>query len=376
MKARIWGVLAGVVVLGLLAVTLTACGDSKKATAAVSPYASPTEPQVGTVVVTTVAGRGGVQGSTDGSGAAASFSLPAGIACDAAGSLYVADSGNHTVRKITPAGKVTTVAGKSGSFGSADGSGVVARFYFPQGIACDAAGYLYVTDANGTIRKITPAGKVTTLAGQAGSHGIADGRGAAARFASLGGVACDAAGNLYVVDTGGSTIRKITPAGRVTTLAGSAGTLGSADGSGAAASFSLPADIACDAGGNLYVTDGNNTIRKITPTGEVTTLAGQAGSFGSADGIGSVARFTFPQGIACDGAGYLYVADEDGTIRKITPAGKVTTLAGQADSPGVADGNGAAARFSNPTGITCDAAGNLYVADSANNTIRKITLSK
>jgi sugar lactone lactonase YvrE len=363
MKTRLWGVLAGIIMLSFLAVTVTACGGTKKATARVS----------------TLAGQSGPYGSADGSGAAARFNHPDGIARDAADNLYVVDAFNSTIRKITPAGEVTTLAGQAGSVGSADGSGSAARFIYPSGIACDAAGNLYVTDFGNTIRMITLAGAVTTLAGKAGPRDSADGSGAAARFYYPTGIAGDAAGNLYVADTFNSTIRKITPAGKVSTLAGTAGSLpGSADGSGTAARFYYPTGIACDAAGNLCVADTlNSTIRKITPAGKVTNLAGNAGSPGSADGSGAAARFNWPLGIACDAAGNLYVADtENHTIRKITPAGEVTTLVGQARSEGSADGRGAAARFSHPEGVACDAAGNLYVADTGNNTIRRITVSE
>ena len=360
MKTRLWGVLAGIVVLGLLAVTVTACGGAKKAAA-------------GTAVVTTLAGQAGSLGSAEGSGVAARFENPYGTACDAAGNLYVADTGNSTIRKITPVGQVTTLAG---SYGSADGTGTAARFNNPCGVACDTDATLYVTDVgNFTIRKITSAGKVTTLAGKAGSQGSADGSGAAARFYLSFGIACDAAGNVYVADTYNCTIRKITSTGKVTTLAGIAGSQGSTDGTGAAASFFRPAGIACDTAGNLYVADTwNNTIPKITPAGEVSTLAGKAGPPGSADGSGAAARFVHPGGIACDAAGNLYVADTlNFTIRKITPVGDVTTLAGQVGSQSNVDGSGTAASFFFPSGIACDTDGNLFVTD--NDTIRKITLS-
>ncbi|WP_235025407.1 NHL repeat-containing protein [Caballeronia terrestris] len=326
-------------------------------------------------VVTTLAGTAGVTGSADGSGAAAQFNLPQAIAAEPAGNLYVADTANHIVRKITPAGVVTTLAGTAGVTGSADGSGAAARFNYPQGIATDSAGNVYVTDSGSTIRKITPAGVVTTLAGTAGMWGYADGSGAAGRFSGLRGIGADAAGNLYVADSGNNTIRKITPAGVVTTLAGTAGVAGRGDGSGAAAQFDGPTGIAADDAGNVHVADTNNyTVRKITAAGAVTTLAGRPGVVGHADGNGAAARFNYPIGIAADYAGHVYVADTSNfTIRKITAAGAVTTLAGDPVVTGHADGSGAAAEFNFPAGIAADRAGNLYVADTNNSSIRKIT---
>ena len=318
-------------------------------------------------VVTTLAGT---------AGAAARFDAPQGIAVDSAGTVYVADTSNNMIREITPAGVVTTLAGSSGGSGSADGTGAAARFSSPSGVAIDSAGTVYVADTeNSTIREITPAGVVTTLAGTAGATGSADGTGAAARFSSPSGVAVDSAGNLYVADTGNSTIREITAGGVVTTLAGTAGATGSADGTGAAARFDFPMGIAVDSAGNLYVADtGNSTIRKITPAGVVTTLAGTAGATGSADGTGAAARFSSPSGVAVNSAGNLYVVDTgNSTIREITAGGVVTTLAGMAGATGSADGTGAAARFSSPSGVAVNSAGNLYVADTGNSTIREIT---
>jgi len=327
-------------------------------------------------VVTTLAGTPLGTGSADGTGAAARFNSPYGVAVDTSGNVYVADTFNNTIRKITPAGAVSTLAGTAGVTGSADGTGAAARFNSPSGVAVDGSGNVYVADRlNNTIRKTTPAGVVPTLAGDPGSlTGSANGTGAAARFSYPGGVAVDSAGNVYVADTSNSTIRKINPAGVVTTLAGVAGVIGSADGTGSAARFSGPYGIAVDASGNVYVADMGKTIRKITPAGVVTTLAGTAGASGSADGTGSAARFNYPQGVAVDTSGNVYVADMvDHTIRKITPAGVVSTLAGSAGVSGSTDGTGAAARFNGPRDVATDAVGNVYVADQSNGTIRKIT---
>jgi sugar lactone lactonase YvrE len=333
-------------------------------------------------VVSTLAGRARSAGSADGALADARFNRPTGIAVDTVGNLYVADSDNHTIRKISPAGTVSTVAGLAGVQGSSDGPGSLARFNTPLGVAVDSAGTLYVADSrNNTIRFITPSGIVGTLAGLAGSPGSVDApAGGEARFRTPAGLAVDAAGNVYVADQNDHTIRKIdpdaTPTGTVTTLAGLAGTSGSADGSGSAARFYLPSGIAVDGAGTLYVADSiNETIRRITPAGTVTTFAGLAGVFGIEDGTGSAARFTLPFGIAVGPGGRIIVADTaNHTIRAITSARVVTTIAGRArGSAGSADGSGPMASFATPIGVAVNGAGTIYVADSNNHTIRSIT---
>ncbi|WP_460505135.1 NHL repeat-containing protein [Hydrogenophaga soli] len=335
-------------------------------------------------LVTTLAGSAGKEGSADGRGSAARFNWPKGLAVDASGNVYVADSSSGTIRKINPEGMVTTLAGRAKVTGSEDGSGGAARFELPQGLAVDSRGNVYVSDSF-TIRKVTPEGAVTTLAGRAGERGNADGPGSAARFNSASGVTVDGRGNLYVADTGNNTIRKVTPDGVVTTLAGRGGHSGIKDGIGSAAEFGSPQGLVVDSSGNVYVAEylgsaaldaysTDNAIRKITPEGMVTTLAGRAGQRGSADGSSGAARFDTPVGIAVDGGGNLYVADSSThTIRKISTDGMVTTLAGRAYEPGSADGLGSAARFNRPRGLAVDSNGTVYVADTGNSTIRKIT---
>jgi sugar lactone lactonase YvrE len=326
-------------------------------------------------VVSTVAGLGGSYGSVDGVGGSARFMSPNGLAVDAVGNLYVTDN-LAAVRKISPTGVVSTLAGKPAHAGAADGPGGSARFKWPNGIAMDAAGSLLVADQdNGTIRKIDASGNVSTFIGTAGGWGSADGQGAEVQFAGVGFVTVDKAGIIYAADCYNHTIRRITPNGVTTTLAGSPGVSGSADGQGADARFNWPNDLAVDSDGNVYVADyGNNTIRKITPSGLVSTMAGKAGEAGVVDGSGSNARFNGPAGIAVDSRGNVYVTDFGGhTVRKINPAGWVSTLAGAGGQCGSVDGVGRAARFSQPWALDMDKAGNLFVGDSGNNTIRKIS---
>jgi len=322
-----------------------------------------------TWTVSTLAGSG-TAGFANGTGTAAQFNEQRGVAVDGSGNLYVADWRNHRVRKISPAGVVTTFAG-SGTAGYANGTGTAAQFNEPYDIAIDSAGVLYVADAdNNRIRKITPAGVVTTLAGS-GSYGFANGTGTAAQFAYPEGIAVDSSGNVYVCDNDNERIRKITPAGVVTTLAGS-GVAGFADGMGTAARFNNPEGITIDAAGNLYVADReNHRIRKITPAGVVTTLAG-SGVAGFANGTGTAAQFNKPTGLAIDADGSIYVADsENNRIRKITSTGVVTTIAGSGIY-GHVDGPGSVAEFTHPLNLAIDDSGIIYVSDSYESRIRKI----
>ncbi|WP_164976122.1 SMP-30/gluconolactonase/LRE family protein [Oleiharenicola lentus] len=325
-----------------------------------------------------VAGKGGNLNGSGGNQLVPIFNFPISVAVNPAGDIYVADSANSLIRKVTQAGVVTTFVGTAGRVGGNDGSTTDPNvtFNLPQGTVVDSAGNLYVSDYAGhTIRKITASGTVTTLAGTAATAGTADGTGSAARFQNPSGLAVDTAGNLYVADSGSHVIRKITPAGVVTTVAGTAGSAGNANGLGAAARFFNPRGIAVDSAGIIYVADtGNNMIRRIATDGTVTTLAGAPNTFGGTDGTGAAARFNFPNSLAVDTGGNVYVADQlNSTIRKVTSAGVVTTLAGSAGVAGRVDGSGSAARFDRPTGVAVDSSGNIYVADYRNQLIRKVT---
>jgi sugar lactone lactonase YvrE len=326
-------------------------------------------------VVTTLAGKAGVYGGADGTGTAATFSAPVGITTDGS-SLFVTDTDNHTVRKISvSSGTVTTIAGNLGIPGASDGTGAAAHFFYPKGITTDGVNLYLADQANDTVRKmVINSGAVTTLAGTPGFFGSVDGPGTTAKFDGPAGIIISG-GALYLTDAGSDKIRKITTAtGTVTTLAGTE-ISGITDGTGASTRFGHPEAITTD-GSNLYIADsGNCTIRKmVLSTGEVSTIAGAPGVCGYSDGTGSAALFKWIAGITTDGTN-LYVADtRNNAIRKVViDTGVVTTLAGSPGNTVTADGVGVMAKFNNPAGIT-RVNGNLYVID-VNNAIRKIEIA-
>ncbi len=360
-----------------------------------------------TGVVSKLAGSS-TPGYADGAGGTARFSGLGGLAVDSAGNVYVADTGNFAIRKITSAGVVSTLVGSGpNSSGFVDGGALAARLTQPTGVALDGAGNVFVMDGN-AIRKISATGTLSTLAGDP-TAGYADGTGTAARFSFPIGIVVDKSGNVAVADRDNRAVRIVSPSGVVTTLAGQGPAAGLIDGTGTVARFYTPVDVATDASGNVYVADqDNHAIRKITPSGAVTTLAGGGGA-GNLDATGTAARFTAPTRVATDNIGNVYAVD-NGTVRKIGPDGAVTTLPLQINNTqgiavdsagtlymtssnavfklprngalvtlagnggaGFADGSGAAASFNAPTGIALDAAGNVYVADPNNFALRKIS---
>lgn len=333
------------------AVFLTACSKDKAGNSDTLP---PT-------TVSTIAGNG-TSGFVDANGQNARFNWLASIAVDGSGNLYVADVTNYSIRKVSTNGTVTTLAG--GSMGTADGNGPAAQFMNPVGVTVDASGTVYVADLT-RVRKITPAGEVSTLAGTT-QYAVVDGTGTSARFNSIRAIRADHSGNIYVIDNGAdfSLIRRITSSGVVTTLAG--GAPGKADGTGSAARFSTPMALTTDAQGNIFVLDQafailENYVRKVTPGGVVTTIG----------------KTPPASGLAADGNGYLYfsgvttnLTDSWIYVYRMNASGSYAKYSGKG-TIGYADGQGGEAMFSGINDLVSDAGGQLYVAEQAR--IRKIS---
>ncbi|WP_428327868.1 NHL repeat-containing protein [Mucilaginibacter sp.] len=314
--------------------------------------------------VSTFAGNG-TAGYTEGTGLGSVFNNPQGVLADSKGNVYVSDTYNSRIRAITSGGATSLIAG-NGTIGYIDGVSASAEFYGPQGLTFDTQGNLYVADfGTNAIRKITTAGVVSTYAGT-GVSGQTNGAVSIATLSSPSGMVFDSKGNMFITDEGNNFIRKVNTSGVVTVFAGTK-TAGYVNGTTIASSFSGPSSIAIDASDNLYVTDqGNSAIRKITPAGVVTTLAG---------GPSQTSVLNSPAGIALDKAGNIYITDLSGRVLEITTANVLYVLAGTANVAGFSNGTGSSASFSSPQGITVDASGNIYVADQGNNCIRKITVT-
>jgi sugar lactone lactonase YvrE len=325
--------------------------------------------------VRALAGRSGAKGFVDGPGPDARFSAPAGLWNDGAGTLYVADSGNAVVRAVSLASSTVATFAGARSSGADNGAGSVARFSGPQGLAVDAHAVYVADTGNHVIRKIVlPSGEVTTLAGAVGTPGMADGALTEARFNQPQALALDATGDLlFVADTQNRAIRRIDlHAGKVSTVVFERKT------GDAFAGFDAPSGLAVDEG-HLYVSDYNDDIvvafdRK---KGKVSVLAGHNGVPGRADGAGAGAAFYGPVGLSLDGRGALFVADNlNETIRKIDLATSiVSTVAGHPVTPGNSDGVGASARFHYPRGVAADGAGDVFVTDSFNDSVRRVDLA-
>lgn len=373
---RMLRVSIGAASAALLAGLLAACNGSGSGTASAPPQPAPPVPSIALL-----AGDIGALGNLDGPGPLARLNAPGAMAFDAADNLYIADVDNHLIRKLTPQGNLSTVAGNRHSPGSADGAAATSGLANPTGVAVDRAGNVFVLDfGNGTIRKITPAGVVSTLAGTAGQLGNADGAGPAARFGRctntegvdwcpvLPALAIDGAGNLYAADPGNHTVRKITPDGVVSTVAGVAGEAAYIDGPPGVARLHWPTGLAVDASGKIYVTDGNG-IRMIAADGSITTIAGaeEPNAHVHLDGPGPDARFDTPTAIRVDAAGNLIVAEAGGGwVRKITPGGTGSTIAGTGYT------SHPERTLYKAGGIAIDSNGVIFVSDSGNHVIRKL----
>lgn len=324
--------------------------------------------------VTTLAGKENY-GIRNGTVSEALFNTPSGVAVDEAGNIYVADGFNCMIRKITPDGKVSTLAG-TGEKGHQDGPGASAVLNHPRRVTVDSHGTVYFTEYGGCmVRKISTDGIVSTIAGS-GIQGYRDGDAATAQFGNPKGIAVDASGIIYVADCGNHCIRKIEPSGTVSTFAGN-GQKGFVDGPATEARFDYPEGLSIDAKGNLYVADENNlVIRKITPSGEVSVYAGSGSSSLDVDGDRLSASFDYPDDVAVGQNGELFVANRY-AVRKISPDGYVSTYAGNTHSiSGFADGKGDKALFNGATnnGLVVDKQGVVWVADDGNNRIRRISL--
>ena len=323
---------------------------------------------------------GSVEGFANGKAKESLFRTPEGITVDSKGNLFTTEYWTTVVRKISPDGTVSVLAGKVNEPGNINGTGSEARFNKPHGLVVVGDSAVYVCDMKShTIRKVTYNGVVTTFAGIMGQAGPADGFRTVATFNQPEAIAVNSKGELFVADSYNFTIRKIAVNGEVSTFAGIAGKAGYADGEGSQALFNKPLGIAIDGKDNIYVADsdydgtgGNSLIRKISPKGKVSTLAGIPSKPGHTDGKAKDSQFDRLVGIAATSEGEVFVADtEADLIRKIDKHGRVTTIGGVYLNEKFADGTGADARFADPQSIAVDREGNLYIADTFNHRIRK-----
>jgi sugar lactone lactonase YvrE len=319
-------------------------------------------------LVTTVAGQLEVPGTVDGRGSSARFSSPTGLAIDSAGTLYVADYSNHCIRKVTVDGAVSTLAGLCGTSGSIDGLRADARFLYPDSIAVGPGDVLYVADvANHVIRRVSTDGSVGTLAGVFGMSGFANGPPSVARFSSPQSIVFVPAGQYLVVSEGSAALRLVDLNGNVSTLAGDPNMSQVVDGPLNTARFGIGAALAVAKTGNILIFERSyGVLRSLSMAAGVTTIAGKPSEYGYVDGAGAQARFNFPRGLIADAMGNIFVADSSNNVlRRVDSASVVTTIAGRAAVSTRQDGIGAAAGFGFPNAVTATSSGGVLVADSS-----------
>jgi sugar lactone lactonase YvrE len=339
--------------------------------------------------ITTIAGNGKPGFSGDGGSAvAAQLRSPGQLAVDRQGNVYIADSANYRVRKVSPGGTITTFAGRGGGFTGgafpADGSPATsARLDAPHGVAADAQGNVYISDINnGRVYKVSPGGTIATFAGLAGpapssSFSGDGGPATSARLYAPQGLAVDGQGNVYIADSYNGRVRKVSPGGTITTFAGTGKPGPDGDGGPAtSARLQYPSAVAADAQGNVYITGltDDNRVRKVSRGGTITTFAGGGSSFGDG-GPATSAQLHGPVGVAVDGQGNVYIADSvNARVRKVSPGGTITTFAGTGAGGYSGDGGPAtSARLFSPHSVAMDRQGNVYIADTANYRVRKVT---
>ncbi len=332
-------------------------------------------------IITTLAGNGSAAYSGDGGPAtSAALNRPAGVAVDQQGNVYIADRSNHRIRKVSPSGTITTVAGTgANSFSGDGGPATSAALNSPEGLFVDTAGNLYIADLNNNrVRRVSPSGTISTVAGQFQGYAGDGGPATAARLFWPSAVVLDAAGNLYIADGGNNRIRSVNALGNINTIAGN-GLFQFAGDGGTATSASLrtPYSVALDGTGGFYIADqDSHRVRKVAASGTISTYAGNGGLGSSGDGgPATSAQLGFPYGLVVDGSQNLFIA-HDGAVRKVSAAGIMTTVGGGGGPGTIPDGSSATSGFlDNPRDVALDAAGNLYVAETLNYRIRKITPS-
>jgi sugar lactone lactonase YvrE len=339
-------------------------------------------PMANAQIITTVAGKGTAGFYGDGGKADTSkLYHPTGVAINASGNVYIADFDNNRIRMVSPSGIISTFAGNgiAGYSGDSD-SAKYAELYNPQGVAIDAAGNVYIADeGNQRIRMVNTAGIISTFAGN-GILGYSGdgGQATAAEFDYPAGVACDASGNVYIADIYNNCIRKVNTVGIITTIAGNGSAAYAGDGGNAtAAELFFPQGVACDASGNVYIADeANQRIRMVNTAGIISTFAGNGSEGYSGDGGQAwQAELYNPYGVACDASGNVYIADiSNQRIRRVNSFGIIRAIAGKGIQGYSGDGGqSTTAELNDPQGLAIDAVGNLYIADSGNNRIRMVT---